>query len=49
MIITGKKLEEKIEPWLTAVFQSEHLSLLLGSGLPIALNSIKVENTETDF
>ena len=28
-----KKLRPRIEPWLTAVFQSEHLSLLLGTGL----------------
>lgn len=28
-----KSLRDKIEPWLTAVFQSEHLSLLCGSGL----------------
>lgn len=28
-----KELRSVIEPWLTAVFQSEHLSLLLGSGL----------------
>lgn len=27
-----QKLRRCIEPWLTAVFQSEHLSLLLGSG-----------------
>jgi hypothetical protein len=26
------KLRKDIEPWLTAVFQSEHLSLLLGNG-----------------
>lgn len=26
------KLRKQIEPWLTAVFQSEHLSLLLGNG-----------------
>ena len=26
------KFRKHIEPWLTAVFQSEHLSLLLGSG-----------------
>lgn len=26
------KFRKNIEPWLTAVFQSEHLSLLLGSG-----------------
>lgn len=28
-----KKLRPRIEPWLTAVFQSEHLSLLLGTGI----------------
>lgn len=27
----------KVEPWLSAIFQSEHLSLLIGSGLSIAL------------
>ncbi len=32
-----QKIREKVEPWLTAVFQSEHLSLLVGSGLSIAL------------
>ena len=31
---------KKIEPWLTAVFQSEHLSLLLGSGFTLAINNI---------
>jgi len=31
------KLRKKIEPWLTAVFQSEHLSLLLGSGFTSAV------------
>ena len=30
----------KIEPWLTATFQSEHLSLLAGSGLIKAITSI---------
>lgn len=29
----GKQLRSKIEPWLTAVFQSEHLSILIGTGL----------------
>jgi len=32
-----QKIRQKIEPWLTALFQSEHLSLLIGSGLSIAL------------
>ncbi len=31
------KLRPRIEPWLTALFQSEHLSLLVGSGLSHAL------------
>jgi hypothetical protein len=31
------KLRKEIEPWLTAVFQSEHLSLLLGSGFTSAV------------
>jgi hypothetical protein len=30
-------LRKEIEPWLSAVFQSEHLSLLVGSGFPIAV------------
>jgi SIR2-like domain len=30
-------LRKEIEPWLSAVFQSEHLSLLIGSGLPTAV------------
>jgi hypothetical protein len=28
-----KELRSRVEPWLTALFQSEHLSLLAGSGL----------------
>jgi len=32
-----QKLRGIIEPWLTAVFQSEHLSLLLGSGITTAM------------
>ena len=40
-----KKLREKIEPWLTAVFQSEHLSLLTGTGLTLAISNIaKIES-----
>lgn len=33
-----KELCGRIEPWLTALFQSEHLSLLLGSGLTHAVH-----------
>lgn len=32
-----KVLRKIIEPWLTAVFQSEHLSLLLGTGITTAV------------
>ena len=35
-----KTLRERIEPWLTALFQSEHLSLLAGSGLTTGICKI---------
>jgi len=42
-----KELREHIEPWLTALFQSEHLSLLAGSGLTHAVHSLAVGETAT--
>lgn len=33
-----KELRPRIEPWLTSLFQSEHLSLLTGSGLTHAVH-----------
>jgi len=33
-----KELRSRIEPWLTSLFQSEHLSLLVGSGLTHAMH-----------
>lgn len=44
-----KDLRQHIEPWLTALFQSEHLSLLAGSGLSYAVQDIanKNENAES--
>ena len=33
-----KKLRSRIEPWLTSLFQSTHLSLLVGSGLTHAVH-----------
>lgn len=33
-----KELRNRIEPWLTSLFQSEHLSLLVGSGLTHAVH-----------
>lgn len=35
-----EKLRERIEPWLTALCQSEHLSLLVGSGLTHAVHRL---------
>lgn len=38
--ITTVELRQRIEPWLTALFQSEHLSLLVGSGLTTAMANL---------
>lgn len=35
-----KVLRKRIEPWLTSLFQSEHLSLLAGSGLTHAVHCL---------
>lgn len=35
-----KELRNRIEPWLTSLFQSEHLSLLAGSGLTHAVHHL---------
>ena len=35
-----KELRNRIEPWLTSLFQSEHLSLLAGSGITHAVHRI---------
>lgn len=37
-----KELRRQIEPWLTALFQSEHLSLLAGAGLTHAVHHLAV-------
>lgn len=48
-------LRTRIEPWLTSLFQSEHLSLLIGSGLTTAIqyaacgNADNGMNNESDF
>lgn len=36
----ASKARKRIEPWLSAVFQAEHLNLLLGSGFTVAVGSI---------
>ena len=38
-----KELRSRIEPWLTSLFQSEHLSLLAGSGLTHAVHCLAAE------
>lgn len=38
------KLRPRIEPWLTALFQSEHLALLAGSGLTHAVHYLATGN-----
>lgn len=44
---TYKELRSRIEPWLTALFQSEHLSLLAGSGLTHAVHWLAAEKAAT--
>ncbi len=39
------ELRPKIEPWLTALFQSEHLSLLTGAGISYAIHEMSTGNT----
>ena len=41
----SEKLRPRIEPWLTALVQSEHLSLLIGSGLTHAVHRIATGET----
>ena len=35
-----EKIRSEIEPWLTALFQSEHLSLVLGGGISSAVHAL---------
>lgn len=42
---TQKELREHIEPWLTSLFQSEHLSLLAGSGLTHAVHFLAADTS----
>ena len=41
----SEKLRPRMEPWLTALAQSEHLSLVLGSGLTHAVHAIATSNS----
>lgn len=40
---SNKDLRQRIEPWLTSLFQSEHLSLLAGSGLTHAVHYLAAQ------
>ncbi len=42
--ITLSDLRKGIEPWLTSLFQSEHLSLLTGTGLSIAVQQLSTNS-----
>lgn len=42
-----KELRSRIEPWLTSLFQSEHLSLLAGSGLTHAVHYLAAGRAAT--
>lgn len=46
--IKSSDLRRGIEPWLTSLFQSEHLSLLVGSGLTIAVENLAKAKKTTD-
>ncbi|MBU1626168.1 SIR2 family protein [bacterium] len=39
-----KKHRQRVEPWLTALFQSDHLSLLVGSGISSAVHNLATGN-----
>jgi hypothetical protein len=41
------ELRKRIEPWLTSLFQSEHLSLLIGSGLTHAAHKLAAATNAT--
>lgn len=45
--ITRIDLRQAIEPWLTSLVQSEHLSLLIGSGLSTAIEMIACETSSS--
>lgn len=45
--VDNKLFRSRIEPWLTSLFQSEHLSLLCGSGITNAISSLAGEGTGT--
>ena len=47
--LTISKLRKEIEPWLTALFQSERLNLLVGSGLTTSQEVLATGKSPTKF
>ena len=45
--VTNNVLRKRIEPWLSSLFQSEHLSLLCGSGITNAISYLAGANGGT--
>jgi SIR2-like domain len=41
----SEKLRSRIEPWLTSLFQTDHLSLLVGSGLTHAVHRMATDKS----
>ena len=44
-----ESLRKEIEPWLTALFQSEHLSLLMGTGITSAVHRLATITPREEF
>ncbi|QIM15458.1 fibronectin-binding protein (FBP) [Leucobacter insecticola] len=42
-----RDLRERVEPWLTALLQSDHLNLLVGSGLTVGLSYLAEANSNS--
>lgn len=47
--LDASKLRDEIEPWLTALCQSEHLSLLTGAGISAAVHLLAEGSTGADM
>ena len=45
--VDKKLFRTRIEPWLTSLFQSEHLSLLCGSGITNAISHLATSSSGT--
>ena len=46
-VVDNNIFRSRIEPWLTSLFQSEHLSLLCGSGITNAISYLAGASTST--